>query len=85
VVCAKTFERAIPHASRDLRAVGRIESGFKRLVERQRVQDHGVVERADETIRLKTSASRDRAPAVTSLHVSKYGCATLGSNDAHKG
>ena len=58
VICAldvqQTFERAVPHASSDLGAVGSVQSGFQRLVERQRVQDHGVVERADETIHLQT-------------------------------
>ena len=50
-----TFERAIPHASRDLSAVGRVESRLQCLVECQRVQDHRVVERTHKTVHLQTA------------------------------
>ena len=47
-----TFEGAVPHASSDLRAVGGVQSGLESLVQRQCVQDDGVVERAHETVHL---------------------------------
>ena len=65
----QTFEGAVPHAARDLRPViGRV-SGVDRLVQRQRVQDDGVVEGADETVHLlrNTRKPTDARGAIRAL------------------
>lgn len=49
----RTFERPVPHALGDLGSVGRVVAGGERLVERERVQDHRVVERAHEAVHLQ--------------------------------
>ena len=49
------FKSAVPHSLRDLLAVARVEAVGQGLVERQRVEDDGVVEGAHEAVHLKTS------------------------------
>jgi hypothetical protein len=52
-IASLTFKRSIPHSSRDLGAVGRVESSRQCLVESQCVQYDGVVKRAHETVHLR--------------------------------
>lgn len=49
----RTFESAIPHSLRYLRSVSRVFSVGKRFVQRQGVEDYGVMKSSHETVRLK--------------------------------
>ena len=53
-------ERAVPHAPFDLVAVGRVEAGRQRAVQRVSVQQYRVVEGRHERVRLRNTAHEAR-------------------------
>ena len=53
-----TLESAIPHADGDVSAVSWVKSILERLVDCLSVQQHGIVERADEAVHLHENMQR---------------------------